>query len=177
MFFSNLDSVKKIYCFEPVKATYEQAKYNFSLNNALQKVVSIENVGLGNSNREEVFLFDNEIKGNTGIRGYLSPSYQNNSKASEITVQICNASQKIQEIITNNPNEKIVIKMDCEGAEYEIFEDLAASSVLDTISIIMLEWHDKGPQAIEKVLRKNNFSFFSRNLTPISGMIYAYKNE
>jgi FkbM family methyltransferase len=176
LFFSTMTGVEKIYSFEPVLDTYNQAKYNFSLNDKINKVVQINNEGLGKNNRSEVFIFNKDMKGNTGVRGDLSPSYSSKDHVfSEVTVSICDASEKISAITNENLGKKIVVKMDCEGAEYEIFENLVANNCLIRIDVFMIEWHDKGPKQIEDVLKNNNFCFFSRNLGPNSGMICAYK--
>ncbi len=177
LFFSRLPFVEKIYSFEPVPETYQQAKKNLSLNESINKVVELNNYGLGKNNRSEVFFFNKDMKGNTGVRGLLSPSYAANSNnLSEVEVSIRDVSEVLTKIQHDNKGKKIVVKMDCEGAEYEIFENLAKSGVLDNIDVFMIEWHDKGANDIEQALQKASFNCFSRNLGPNSGMIYAYKN-
>ena len=65
--------------------------------------------------------------------------------------------------------------MDCEGAEYEIFENLSESNLLGKIDVLIIEWHDKGAKSIENTLLKFGFNVFSRDLGPISGIITASK--
>lgn len=178
LFFSRLDYVDKIYAFEPVNDTYEQAQYNFSLNEKIHKVEWIKNIGLGKNSRKEVFLFDKYCKGNTGVRGTSSPSYannNNNNNAKEREVLIEDATLEIGKIVREAKNRKVIVKMDCEGGEYEILENLQASGMIKQIDVLLLEWHDKGSKIIEEILIDAGFDFFSRRLGPITGMIYAFK--
>lgn len=177
LFFSRLDYVDKIYAFEPVKDTFEQAQYNMSLNRSVHKIASIQNIGLGKNQRKEVFLFDKEWKGNTGVRGVASPSYLNNNNAKEIEVTIASATLEIEKILVANNDASVIVKMDCEGAEYEILEDLFQSGMINKIDVLVLEWHDKGSTSIEKILLDSNFDFFSRSYDSHTGMIYAFKKK
>ncbi|WP_308992656.1 FkbM family methyltransferase [Mariniflexile litorale] len=175
LFFSRLDFVDRIYAFEPVKDTFELAQYNFSLNDKIQKIATIKNIGLGSNSRKELFLFDKNCKGNTGLRGKSSPSYRNNISAKEREVQIESATFEIGSIIAENSNRKVIVKMDCEGGEYEILEDLFQSGMIDKIDVLLLEWHDKGSKVIEDMLIHSGFDYFSRHYDALTGMIYAFK--
>lgn len=177
LFFSRLDFVEKIYAFEPVKDTFDQAQYNFSLNESTHKVASIKNIGLGKNSRKETFLFDKNSKGKTGVRGLTSPSYTNNTNATERVVQIEQAFLEIENIVKANANRKIVVKMDCEGGEYEILENMYQTGAINKIDVLLLEWHDQGSQTIEDMLIDSGFDYFSRNFDTLSGMIYAFKNK
>lgn len=176
VFFSTLPQVDNIYSFEPVKDTYEMAKMNFKINEKIAKVAAIENIGLGGNNRNETFIFNRDNKGNSGVRGELSPSYAFENLANvKVDVVIKDSTEILNKIIESNANNSIVVKMDCEGAEYEIFENIVNSKIIEKIDVFMIEWHDKGSETIENELKKYGFNYFSRNLGPVSGMIYAYK--
>ncbi|WP_282147578.1 FkbM family methyltransferase [Algibacter lectus] len=174
LYFSTLDCVDKIYAFEPVIDTFNQAEYNLELNKRIHKVASIKNVGLGKNDRTETVLYNKQSKGNVGVRGVLSPSYANRS-SEERDIKIVETAKEIQTIIDNANGQKIMIKMDCEGAEYEIFENLSQSKILDKIDVIIMEWHDNGSKTIEDTLLKFGFNIFSRDLGQISGIITAIK--
>ena len=175
LFFSRKSNVKKIYAFEPVTKTYNQAKQNFKLNPD-NKVVEIYNFGLGLADKVESFVFNKNLKGNTGTLGSL-----NNNKlykeTEKVEVNIKKASPIIEQITSQNKEYKIFLKIDCEGAEYEIFKDFEATSILDKVDYIMMEWHNKGSDDLEKTLVKYKFNYFLQVLGSNSGMIYAYKRH
>ncbi|MFV5686298.1 FkbM family methyltransferase [Flavobacterium sp. GB2R13] len=174
LFFSTNSNVRKIIAFEPVKDTFENAKINFELNKSISSKIELYNFGLGSSNRKETFLFDKNIKGNTGIRGKKSVSYQISNSIEKREVDIKKTSEVFSNLLLTNENQNFVFKIDCEGAEYEILEDLAENNLLSKIKILMIEWHDEGAEILEKILLKNDFIIFSRNLEINSGMLYAY---
>lgn len=177
LFFSKFDYIDKIYAFEPIKDTYEQAQHNFSLNKEICKVETIKNIGLGKNNREEIYFFDKNTKGNTGVRGKLSPSYAENINATERNVIICDATMEIEKILNVTNQKKIIVKMDCEGAEYEILENLSESGMIKNIDVLLLEWHDKGSEIIENILLSSGFEYFSKKYSIATGMIYAFRKE
>lgn len=176
LYFSKMKYVKKIYGFEPVSETYNQALVNFELNKEQAHKIEITNCGLGSENKEETYIFNQSSKGNTGIRGLQSPTMMSNQNNQNRKVLIKNASVKIQEIIMKNEDLKVVVKMDCEGSEYEILDNLSKNGILDLIDIWMLEWHDKGPSSIESLLVSNGYNVFSSTLSAKAGIIYASKN-
>ncbi len=75
-----------------------------------------------------------------------------------VTVQIRDIREAVQEIFSNHPSEELFLKLDCEGAEYEILEKLDESGLLPKIKVIIIEWHFKGYEPLEKLLTANGFA-------------------
>lgn len=175
LFFGLQKNVEKIYSFEPVVNTYEQAVYNVSLNDNLSPKIEAFNVGLGANTRIEKVLYNPQAKGNCGIRLEASLVIDKDN-AKEIEINIQDISIVLPDLFAKHAQQKIVLKIDCEGAEYEILQKLDESRILTQIDVLLIEWHDRGSETLEKILIENNFRVVSRYLTSISGMIYAFKH-
>ena len=77
-------------------------------------------------------------------------------------------------------DEKIIVKIDCEGSEYEILERLNDTGLLPRYDVIIIEWHYKGDALLRKILNDNNFKVLVREKhvpDSDSGMLYAFKKE
>lgn len=176
LFFGLQNNVQQIYSFEPVVTTYNQALYNLELNAAISAKIEAFNFGLGGSTRTEKVLYNSQAKGNCGIRRELS-MVVDQKDASEIEINIKNVQEVLPDLFAKHPKLKKVLKIDCEGAEYEILQKLNDSNLFVDIDVLLIEWHDKGATLLEELLVANNFSVISRYLTSITGMIYAFKNS
>lgn len=174
LFFGLKKNVAKIYSFEPVITTYNQALYNLELNKAYSNKIETFNFGLGGSTRVEKVLYNSQAKGNCGIRLDSSLVIDRNN-AEEIEIGIKNIGDILPDLIAKHPGQKMVLKIDCEGAEYEIIQKLNDANLLVDIDVLLIEWHDKGAKILEDLLIANDFRVISRYLTPITGMIYAFK--
>jgi FkbM family methyltransferase len=174
LFFALNKNVDTIYSFEPVVTTYNQASYNLELNQTYSNKIKAFNFGLGGSTRVEKVLYNSQAKGNCGIRLESSLVIDKND-ANEIEIAIKNISEVLPDLLEKHPLQKKVLKIDCEGAEYEIVQKLSDTNLLADIDILLIEWHDKGAKILEDILIVNHFRVVSRHLTSITGMIYAFK--
>jgi FkbM family methyltransferase len=176
IYMSKIQSVEKIYAFEPVEVTFKQAIYNLSINNISEKV-DIKNFGLGDSNKKSSFKFDPNSKGSAGLSSVKSDRYIGNINAVEIEVDIRNSYDICKDIIEQYPNHQIVIKMDCEGAENEILSALLKNNLISKIDLFMIEWHHDNFEFVSKLLKDHDFGFFTKNERPQAGLILAFNNK
>ena len=150
----------KIYGFEPVKEYYEIAKKNIELNDSLKNNIKIFNYGVSYK------------KGTLSIDSMDSvSSYINDNDSYEIEVV------SIEEILNHvSPD---LLKMDCEGCEFEIIENCD----LSMFNEILFEYHSelvgKDYHILVEKLKQEGFtiefsSVFNRNVNDY-GLIHAYK--
>ena len=175
LFFSQLSSVKKVYGFEPVTKTYFQALENFSLNPEFAQNIISFNFGIGNEDRKEQFLYNDNFKGSVGL---VEVNFKNqNDKNNEIVeVFIKDVNNVILEILSQHPLEKFILKIDCEGAEFEIIESLSLNRNLNKFEIIILEWHINKPDTLISWLLDANFVIHRNLKKETLGLLYAFKN-
>lgn len=174
LFFALNNKVDQIFSFEPVVTTYNQAVYNLELNKTYSHKIEAFNFGLGGSTRVEKVLYNSQAKGNCGIR-LESSLVINKDNSKEIEINIKNISEMLPALMAKHPGLQKVLKIDCEGAEYEILQKLNDANLLKEIDVLLIEWHDQGSKILEDLLLANDFRVVSRHLTSITGMIYAFK--
>ena len=152
----------KILCYEPSAENYNLLKYNISQNN-LKNIFS-ENIAISNSNDAITFYINSD---NTAHSIYDSTSNSIQVKSSTL--------QNIFDI--NKLDICDYLKLDCEGAEYEIIESLP-NEYFKKIKQIYIEYHfsDSKGQMLENMLKKLkqlSFNIIQEPLEQGMGSIYA----
>ena len=154
-----------IYSFEPVPENYDLLIDNVRSNDLNQ--IKPFNLAVSNSNSD--------------IKLYLNDDEAGHSMFSKSSKSITVDSISLQQIFDNNNIENCnFLKLDCEGTEYEILENLP-TSYFDKIKKIVIEYHmaDTHPELLEnlkKILIKKNYSLKTKKLFSDIGFLYASKN-
>lgn len=167
LYFNLIPQVEKIYAFEPVEETYKKCLANLALNGTTPKIKTF-NYGLGNTDRVDTFDYSKSFKGSVGK---FDLPLQKQENLQFVQVQIKEAGQIISSILKENPNKKVMIKMDCEGSEEEIIPHLKTTGILDQIDLLILEWHDL--KFLNELSAFDNFNCFYHMNSDSTGMLYA----
>ncbi len=180
LYFATREEVKAVYGFEPFKPTFEQAVFNFKINEKYARKIHSYNYGLGDSDKELSFDYSPRTPGRMSTVktiGAINPSRKHETRTE--TVQIKNAATEIKIITERHRDQKIVLKCDVEGAEKEIFESLDAAGALKDIDVLMLEYHFSYDVPLLEMLKRNGFVYFKQKTTTLEtgdfGMIRAVK--
>lgn len=184
LYFLNKAHVEKVYGFEPFKKTFESAQKNLDIYLNDINRLEIFKYGISNENNKRLINFNASMTcGQSTLKDVRDKAYlsyidwglveQKDEKLEEIEVR--KATEVFEPIIKKYPDYNIVLKMDCEGEEYGILEELLESGILAKLSFIMLEWHYKGKNSILKCLKQAGFSWWCNDKGKDMGLVYAYK--
>ena len=171
LFFANQEKCKAVFSFEIDENTFSFAQENINLNPLLSSKIQVFNYGLSNENKEINLFSSIQYDGHTSIiQEHCGNEAVNIKKA-----QVRKASEVFAAIFNNDncPKAK-VLKIDCEGAEYEIFEDLAKANLIDEFSVIIGEIH-YGMKQIPSLL--SNFDLVNINQQTDFLMNVCYVNK
>lgn len=168
-----------IYSFEPDKQTFSILKKNILCN----KLKKIKLFNLALTNKGGLINFFTDLRHGSALT--MSTSYERNPK-DKIKVR----SQKLSSFIERNNIDKIdLLKLDIEGSEREVIEDLASNNFFSVIEKIVIEYHHNygaistGLARIVQILENNGYKYQldARNV-PITSenhyqdiLIYGYK--
>jgi FkbM family methyltransferase len=174
LLFACHQNVKKIYAYEPFKPTFAMAQRNLSLNPILAEKIQAVNVGLGKADATlELPYIDTATGG-------MSTTYdvcmgKNNGRTE--TVVIRDAAKEIAPIFQENGGKYMIVKCDCEGAEFEIFEKLNEQRIIDQMDVVIMEYHVQKPDRLVDILTQNGFVVQTRAGSSKSktGYIYAVR--
>jgi hypothetical protein len=68
------------------------------------------------------------------------------------------------------------MKIDCEGCEYEIFNEMEKNNLFDNVEVVMMEWHFRGKKQLLDILKKHSFVSFLKDSIN-TGIICAVKTN
>lgn len=128
----------KIYAFEPVKQNYENFLKNIELNNINKDIIKVFNLAITKDRRDVILTspFDNSGASNiyNNFRGSGNIILNNDISIKSIT---------FDDIFSNNNISKCkLLKIDCEGAEYEILYSANVEN-LKNCEYMRAEFHGK----------------------------------
>ena len=160
-----------VIALEPYPFSYKMAGYNLQSNNVNERVMLL-NSGYGH----------NEVVNVTKSQANGSKPLKNNGDSTSESMEV--PTYSLKELLSlSNGDGTLLLKMDCEGCEYNLMHE--DSEVLSRFSRIIIEYH-YGPQHIPEKLEEAGFEVtFSKPVSIYNpdmpdpktrqGMIYASK--
>jgi len=154
----------KIFCYEPIKENYKILIENIEMNQ-IQNIFPNNLAVTKETSRVKIFLNDDQ----SGHSMFIQ-----NKNFVEVD------SKSLSDIfIDNGIKECDFLKLDCEGAEYEIIESLP-SDLFTKINKTAIEYHmvDTKPELLEQLINKLkqfSFSVHTRSLFADIGFLFAKK--
>lgn len=115
----------KIYSFEPVKENFENFKKNLVLNNIPEGIIIVENVAVTKDARDVKLITNAENSGGSSI-----------AEISDISMDIDIINYDVKSVTLNdifsqyNIESCKLLKIDCEGSEYEILRNTSEENLL-----------------------------------------------
>jgi len=179
LYFAAQPWVEAVLSYEPVPETYARALHNFERNPALAAKITPHNFGLSNAAGKLTFDYCRQWAAAVGVSG-LNPEFRRThgiaeSDISRVSVDVQDVCTVINDVRAGYPRTEVIVKIDCEGAEYAIIAALRCAGLLRQVDAFLVEWHQHGPRELEEALI--GAGFFVVSLMPharVTGMLYAH---
>lgn len=165
LYFAAQKWVKRIDAFEIMPQTFKFALENLALNKKdVKKKINIYNYGLGKDTEEiKAFLVPYRDDLSTVNQEWLQSCAPHlAADAQPVSVQLVQASFCLKDLMEHREISNIILKIDANGAEHEILQDLADNfpKIFDEIKIITGKTYSE-LDAILKILTPFNFKLVS----------------
>lgn len=162
-----------VIAYELVPSTADLAQRNIDSNPGLRDRIKLKPFGLAAKSGEFEVQTDPAMRASHGLGFQLEGGKAEN-------VKVLSAVDEVRAIHAENEGQPLLLKLDIEGAEYEVLESLAADQCLGLFSRIIIEWHTvegHAPSEILALLKAAGFAWFeyAHHSEPV-GMITAWKN-
>ena len=155
-----IDSSYRVYCFEANPNVYYEALEKIGDNVKNVESLHLFNCAISNKNAIVNFNLD-QSKTNQACNILSNPPAEDVVWGASYTwtqTQVKSISAKsLFKICDIKETDKVKIKCDIEGAEFEFLWDLLTCENLSSISEIMVEWHERfwHPNQEPKIIEKN----------------------
>ena len=164
LFASQFCKSGKIYCFEPIRENFDLLLSNLELN----RIINVKPYNIAVSQKIG------------SVTMYLNRDESGHSMHVPGTKSVQVTSNSLKNIIDSNNLEKCdLIKIDCEGEEYDIINSLP-DAYFNKISRMCIEYHfaDDKPCLLENLIKRleaSSYNVSSRGISESIGFLYAIK--
>jgi len=159
-----LEGAKKVLVFELIKEAFEILEENIRFNK-LENKIKVFNQGIS-SKHEEKIMYITRYKSRSGVFNFHYDPIKLKEKR---IVNLIPFNEVLKDPID-------ILKVDCEGCEYDIFENIMEYNLIDKIREgVILEVHfvneQRNPEYLKSLLKKIGF----KKIYSDNQMIWAYK--
>jgi FkbM family methyltransferase len=178
LFFAGHPACKAVYGFEIMPETFDCAKRNFALNEKLSSKIVPYNFGLWNEDTE-IAVRSCTSDDKTAIDALMSFPLLKEGMKGEIQqvgrAVVKKSSTVISSLLNTVPQEGLrILKIDIEGAEYAVFEDLHNANILNKFDLIIGEYHN-GLSGLGKYLE--NFTLLHKSKAGLQANFCCLNNR
>ncbi len=178
--FASQPSVERVVSFEPFGPTASAFRAQIARNPTLGSRITLQEVGLGSDDRTVEIEYHASLRGSMSVQGLGAWRDRGTGDAQRISIRIARASTQLQPVIegARRSGAGVLAKIDCEGAEYDILADLAASGLLGELDALCIEWHARGPGDLLAHLHRYGFATKTQSFganPAVLGLIHAFR--
>lgn len=172
--FASKSEVAEVHGFEPFEETFDRAAANLALNPDLSAKVTPYRYGLSDRDHDGTVL----VPGH-GVSGAMTTVGMEGGVEARLSLR--DAGPLLAPIIEDAVSRglDVVMKVDCEGSEFAVFESLQRSGLLGKIRAFLVEWHSmfdgKTQQTLLAPLREAGYLVFDRSPPVGNGFFYAVR--
>lgn len=150
----------KVHCYEPTPQNYKMIKYNLDLNPSLQNNITVFNKGISKNNEVIKLNVQDTI-------GEVHASSHKKYKNDVTTIDIPCVSL-FDAINTINEEQIDLLKIDCEGQEFNILDNIDSKLLSSKVNYLIFEYHsfvDDYKNKLEAILKnlENDFEVIKKS--------------
>ncbi len=165
----------EVVAYEPFPETFEAGRRNVDTS-GLQGRIETHNAGLSDLDATQTLPYDSQWPGRNGL--FYAATYDESHQTQEI--RLVDAAPVVRALRERAGSRALVVKMDCEGAEYAIFDRLSAEGLLGAIDAIVMEYHPFVPgrdgRDLERMLLDAGFTVhLPRARAGLDGLLWAVR--
>nr|WP_231112499.1 FkbM family methyltransferase [Stygiolobus azoricus] len=164
-----MNGAEKVIALEPFPESYELGEYNIKINNLDHKIILLPYALSDYDGYTDFVISSENPNANT-----FNPSPYVEKLGIKFEQKIKVPTITLPSIIQKyNINKIFLLKMDCEGCEYNVLRNLP-EDILNRIDNIILEYHNQ-IQDLPDILKRVGFTVEYDNKS--TGLMKAYKNN
>ena len=144
--------------YEPFPTTFDIARRNVE-RSGLQDRVHMRNAGVDGGSGHLKVLFNKESRSTNSLFGNISGNRRTPDE--EVEIRLMDAADVVEEALQMAGERPLLSKIDCEGAEYAIFDRLIERNLLERVDAFLIEYHyvlpEHSPERIRKPLLERGY--------------------